>query len=354
MIIHDIFDWLNTQDQQRASQEINGLFYIASDVGSTRKENQDRVAVLRVASKATNFWCACLCDGMGGMANGRQAASLALSAFFASFISNRRQPTEARLELAVRAANELVASEVPGGGSTLSALCLEGGSVFTLNVGDSRIFRMTRDGKLERLTTDDTMEEAYGSEGRGLLQYIGMKSGMLPHIKRLAGIEGQFFITSDGAHLVGDATLRALRLNSIDRAMFSDRVLQLSNWLGGIDNATIVATDWLQSQDASPSSLGSDVSVWSTNGRLKLTWTTPPQADGIPQEYNRERLPQEYDPRPSQGTAPDVPPQANQRQTTTRSEKSGTTPKNGPPKRKSKKQKKEQIEIGFSEEEQGE
>ncbi|AYM04336.1 PP2C family protein-serine/threonine phosphatase [Agrobacterium tumefaciens] len=353
MIINDIFDWLYPQDQPRASQEVNGLFFVASDVGSTRKENQDRVAVLRVASKATNFWCACLCDGMGGMANGRRAASLALSAFFASLIANRRQQPQARLELAVRAANELVASEVPGGGSTLSALCIEEGAVFTLNVGDSRIFRMTRDGKLERLTTDDTMEEAYGSEGRGLLQFIGMKAGMVPHIKRLPEADGQFFVTSDGAHLVGDATLRDLRLNSIDRATFSDRVLRLSNWLGGVDNATIIATDWLRPEDGYAVSQGADVSVWSTNGRLKLTWTTPPQPDGIAQENDRDRATQEHDLRPPQSDKPDAP-QTIHNQPTKPNEKAGMPQKNAAPKRKSRKQKKEQIEIGFSEEEQGE
>ncbi|MDK4706358.1 protein phosphatase 2C domain-containing protein [Rhizobium sp. CNPSo 4062] len=354
MIIHDIFDWLYTQDQQRASKEVDGLFFVASDIGSTRKENQDRVAVLRVASKAANFWCACLCDGMGGMANGRQAASFAISAFFASLISNRREPTEARLERAVRAANAMVVSEVPGGGSTLSALCLEAGSVFTLNVGDSRIFRMHRDGKLERLTTDDTMEEAYGSEGRGLLQFIGMKSGMLPHIKRVTGIDGQFFITSDGAHLVGDATLRDLRQNSRDRAVFSDRVLELSNWLGGVDNATIVATDWLQPEDTYASSQASDVSVWSTNGRLKLTWTTPPQADGIAQENDRERSPPEAEPRPQQADKPATPSHTAQNQPVKPGEKLSDGQKSPTPKRRSRKQKKEQIEIGFSEEEQGE
>jgi PPM family protein phosphatase len=353
MIVNDIYDWLQAKDQQRASQEVNGLFFVASDIGVTRKENQDQVAVLRVASKAANFWCACLCDGMGGMANGRQAASFALSAFFASLIANRRQPTEYRLELAVRAANEKVASEVPGGGSTLSALCLEAGSIFTLNVGDSRIFRMAKDGMLERLTTDDTMEEAYGSEGRGLLQFIGMSSGIIPHIKRVAGTEGQFFITSDGAHLVGDATLRDLRQNSRDRAIFADRVLQLSNWLGGIDNATIVATDWLQPEDAFPSDHSSDVSVWSTNGRLKLTWTSPPQADGIVQENDRETVAHEYKPHAYQFTKPDASLKAANNKPAKSTERSSTGQEKSASKPKSRRPKKEQIEIGFSEEGQG-
>lgn len=352
MIIHDIFEWLYTQDVKPASQEVSGLFFIATDVGTTRKDNQDRVAVLHVGSKGRSFWCACLCDGMGGMSNGRQAASLALSAFFASLIANRRLPPEARLELAARAANEIVSSEVPGGGSTLSALCLEGGSTFTLNVGDSRIFRMLTDGKLERLTTDDTMEEAYGSEGRGLLQFIGMKAGILPHIKKLSGVESQFFITSDGAHLVGDTTLRELRLHSPNKAIFANRVLQLSNWLGGIDNATIAATDWLQVEDTHSTNQASDVSVWSTNGRLKLTWTTPPQADGIAQENDRDRQLQEYEPRSPAPKTVDAPPQSPKSQPSTRAQDKAPPSAKAAPKRKSKKQKKEQIEIGFTEEEQ--
>ncbi|WP_165419158.1 PP2C family protein-serine/threonine phosphatase [Rhizobium ruizarguesonis] len=347
MVLEDILDWVSLGDTKRTSLDVDGIFHIATDVGSSRAENQDRVAVLRVSSKVTSFWCACLCDGMGGLENGGQAASLGLATFFSSLIANRRLSPEERLYVAIRSANETVAAAVPGGGSTLSAVCLEGGAMVTANVGDSRIFRMKRNGKLERLTTDDTMEEAYGSEGRGLLQYIGMKSGLVPHIQTVDGYDGQIFITSDGAHIVGEVALSSLRSNAPDKTAFSERVLDLANWLGGVDNATIVATDWIKLNEGTPSSRPSDVSVWSPQGRLKLSWRLLPQGDSPVQEpepEQDERSKRERD-----------QPQAKTRPPISGSSEASVQQAPGAvrsSKKKKRGQKKEQIEIGFSEEEQ--
>ena len=184
LIAETIISWLNSDAKDRSLREVEGLFTIATDIGTTRSENQDKVAILRVGSAATNreFWCACICDGMGGLREGKAAASHALSAFLAALVSHRKREPMARLDVAVRDASEWVAQAVRGGGSTLSAALFEDGKIFTVNVGDSRIYAIRRandDTAIERLTVDDTMEAVYGAEGRGLLQYVGMKSGIL-------------------------------------------------------------------------------------------------------------------------------------------------------------------------------
>ena len=58
---------------------------IATDVGSVRKENQDRLAVARgTDAHGQAYMVMALADGMGGMRGGAECAAIALGSFFAS------------------------------------------------------------------------------------------------------------------------------------------------------------------------------------------------------------------------------------------------------------------------------
>lgn len=351
MIIDDVFDWLELTDKNRQNVGIAGRFRIATDTGLKRDENQDRAAVLHVATRLNSFWCACLCDGMGGMADGAAAASLSIATFFSTLISSRRLQPEHRLHVATQEANRSVSKQYPGGGATLSAICFEADRIYTVNVGDSRIFSLHSDGRLERLTVDDTMAETYGADGDGLLQHIGMKSGLLPHIERIEGNSSRFLITSDGAHIVGEEMLRSISRHALDGEKFGDRVLDLANWIGGVDNATIILVDPSRSSPSTQTKLAPDVSIWTTNGRLKIAWVPNSNPDDVPQELHGDSQ--------SQVRSPVIEPQTARiakkdatTQNNDRSDKQVRPNDDGANSRKPRKQKrkKEQIEIGFSDE----
>jgi serine/threonine protein phosphatase PrpC len=349
LIAETIFNWLEIDTLDRAEREVEGMFVLATDIGTKRPENQDKAAVLRVGSAATHreFWCACICDGMGGLREGKAAASNALSTFLASLVAHRKREPKDRLDTAVREASGWVAQVVQGGGSTLSAALFEGGSVYTVNVGDSRIYALNPldDGDfIERLTVDDTMEEAYGAEGRGLLQFVGMKSGLLPHINEVSNRDLQLVLTTDGAHFIGDDTLRRIRANAPDPRSFCTRVLDTARWLGSADNATLIVSKASagfprNSRDSSP-----DISVWTTSGRLKIAWTPSSQ-----QEFAHRQKPVDHTPDQSR-TTPTIKDGAASEPNLG---KTSEPPPSKKSKSRSKKQKRQQIEIGFSDDGNG-
>lgn len=349
LIAETILNWLDVDTQDRAEREVEGIFVLATDIGTKRHENQDKAAVLRVGSAATNreFWCACVCDGMGGLREGKAAASNALSAFLASLVAHRKLEPKDRLDTAVREASERVAQVVQGGGSTLSAALFEGGSVYTVNVGDSRIYALNPQNDrdfIERLTVDDTMEEAYGAEGRGLLQFVGMKSGLLPHVNEVSNRDLQLVLTTDGAHFIGDETLRRIRANAPDASSFSTRVLDTARWLGSTDNATLIVSKASAGfprnlRDGSP-----DISVWTTSGRLKIAWTASSQQQVVHRQEPVDHVPDH---------PPKTPPNIDSSVSRQTSGKTSGPPPSKKGKSRSKKPKREQIEIGFSDDGNG-
>lgn len=137
-----IRDWLRAVSADRAVQSIlEKSAVIATDVGLTRNENQDRVAALQVQpplKSISPFICIAISDGMGGMRDGAECATLTLSAFFRSLIQAQGYDPNDRLKTAASTANNAVNEYAHGnGGATLSAVLIEpSGIAHYVNVGD--------------------------------------------------------------------------------------------------------------------------------------------------------------------------------------------------------------------------
>ncbi|QHE84900.1 hypothetical protein [Hydrogenophaga sp. BPS33] len=70
---------------------------VASDVGVVRDENQDRVAIVRGCDGAGSiFVVAALADGIGGMKNGAECASLTLGTFLEAMVGEAQHMCEPR------------------------------------------------------------------------------------------------------------------------------------------------------------------------------------------------------------------------------------------------------------------
>jgi serine/threonine protein phosphatase PrpC len=224
-----------------------GSLVLASDIGLRREENQDRVAVVQVhpsRPKMQPFLCIVVSDGMGGMVNGAQCATLTVAGLINSLISSSEPSGEKRLRDAAMDANAIVHAFSKGrGGATLSATLIEAnGAAYYVNVGDSRIYGLRSSEKpLFRLTKDDTLEEAFGGHGRELVQYIGLGPAMMPHVGVLPLDAESILLTTDGAHFIREDLLQEIIVNAHDLKRITDRISALARWLGGRDNASIAA-----------------------------------------------------------------------------------------------------------------
>lgn len=250
--------WLNQKAGRRSGRLL--ATRLGAAVGTTigrRAENQDRCLIMTASFPRTperGFVLAALCDGMGGMAHGGAFASRALGAFVASVVHGADEPPDARLIAAANEANEAVHEDQSGhGGATLSAVFVAADSGITaVNVGDSRIYGVNENSRLTQLTTDDTLaahltalrggDHSDIPKGDQLVQYIGMGPGLEPHIIPIDGDEppDHLLITSDGAHYFNQDVMRHILGAAEDAEQAVGRLMTLSEWQGGRDNAAAI------------------------------------------------------------------------------------------------------------------
>jgi serine/threonine protein phosphatase PrpC len=227
---------------------------LGTTIGTVRERNQDRALVAVAtypAAPERNFILTVVCDGIGGLARGDEAAVLAISVFTSRVLRTPKQLPSERLHSAAMAANDAVYSAFRGrGGSTLASVLVPAQEQAAgVNVGDTRIYGLTQSGEAKQLSIDDTLGELLGSPNAAtpnrhkLVQYVGMGEGLEPHILHPAKREFEdILITSDGAHNVPkDAFSQMMRVPSTNLDLVS-RLLTLSEVLGGQDNATAALT----------------------------------------------------------------------------------------------------------------
>jgi PPM family protein phosphatase len=248
MIQKHLLRWLSQNRSARAVRSITEVGVIlGSDRGLKRDDNQDRVAAMRYCGNHSSFVCIAVADGMGGLRDGGECAEITVAAFFDAMVTMATRPPWDRLDQAVRRANsEVHLSKGGSGGSTLSAILVESEQeIYSANVGDSRIYveRGSEGAELSRATVDDSLEDAFGGQGRELLQFVGIGKGLKPHISRLEPSVRSIAITTDGIHFLDSSLLENIYLRAPDRRSAADRLIALSRWFGGPDNATIAIVD---------------------------------------------------------------------------------------------------------------
>lgn len=263
-------------DGHRSGPTARAPFALFTDVGLVRSENQDRVAALFVpatSERERSFFCFALVDGMGGMIDGRTCAVITVSTFFASLLLSNGNDHAERLRRAALAANDEVYDFAGGrGGATLSAALLDSaGQLQTINIGDSRIYTAeeTRN-ELRRATVDDTLEERFGGQGRDLLQFIGLGRALQPTLSDLPQDVEDVLITSDGVHYVGDDLMSRINATARNSNRSAERLLALARWLGGPDNASIVAFQRSAVSQALDTAQGGDPILWTVNGPTSI------------------------------------------------------------------------------------
>lgn len=224
---------------------------LGSSVGLVRKRNEDCCLVVRASYGVThdNFTVAIVCDGLGGMSHGREAAFLAASAFTAHLFRARHRPWRDRLSQAIAYANTEVYSRLRGsGGTTLSAVVSCQNESFFCHVGDSRVYGIMPDRTLKQLSRDDTINALLQKQDGNpespkdsrLLQFVGIGDEMEPQIAVVSSDCRSVLLTSDGAHDLPHSVLQRVVSAASGGSDLVRKLLAISEMTGGRDNASAI------------------------------------------------------------------------------------------------------------------
>ena len=249
----------------------------ATDVGAQREINQDSYSVAA--------GIAVVADGMGGHRGGEVASSLAAQEMVARFA----QPDLALLVEAVEYSNRRIldaAAANPmlhGMGTTVVALGLidvpDGVSLGAINVGDSRMYRLTGV-VLEQLTEDHSLVEALVREGRLTPEQaevhpqrniVTRALGVVEHVEVdsfhfIPKVGDRYLLCSDGLfNEVPAQEIATLLATYEDPQETADALVVAANAGGGRDNITTVVVDIVDEDQAqmpaAPAALASNASI---------------------------------------------------------------------------------------------
>lgn len=238
--------------------------------GARRRANEDMLAIAgwsgnadmegpeqRLLSLRAPFACA-VADGLGGHEGGALASSIVIARLMREAM--RLQDAEAVADLVAslevdfaRLAGERGFAAAPG--STLAALIArgEGRPMLAVNIGDSRIYRISARG-VERLSTDDTSatggeaedtDDRTGLAGHALVQAIGgghAPKRLTPHVVEVPlRADERYFLCTDGVtDVMGNSEIHALSLrHHDDDKAFCAAVFAECMARGGPDNITL-------------------------------------------------------------------------------------------------------------------
>ncbi len=279
-------DWLSRRTLPSGTRRVASVAAaVASEIGSVRDENQDRAVVARFAgAKGCSCVVLAVADGIGGMRDGANCASLAISSFLAALYARSQSSSdvESWLGRAAADANSAVFDRYDGfGGSTLVALVVRGNQpTFWLSIGDSRVYRSNVHLRnLQQLSVDDTIAGQLQIGLRGeleqsqLLQFVGMGKHLEPNIDRLAvEISGSVLLTTDGVHFLDapDGVLGSVVNNAPDPGACVKRLVELAKWCGGPDNATAAMIDLSPKSEAEQEVPSGCLEIWDAFGELQV------------------------------------------------------------------------------------
>jgi serine/threonine protein phosphatase PrpC len=233
-----------------------------TDLGRVRENNEDKFEYYIPeddATLASRGQVYLVCDGMGGHAAGQIASELTAKTFIDVYLHHPASDPTIAMTAGVTAANRFVCDvgrAVParrGMGTTLSGLILLQDKAFTVQVGDSRIYRL-RQGELLMMTHDHTWVDEQiragvltAEEGEHhpykhvLTRAVGTEGDVIPDIDRHDLKPGDLFmLCSDGvinhvsderiAQIMADGAPSEIAWKMVGEALVG----------GGSDNTTVL------------------------------------------------------------------------------------------------------------------
>lgn len=223
-----------------------------TDIGTTKKINQDAYCIKIASTPKSNIAFAILCDGMGGLKSGELASASVVNAFsnwfeneFPAMLLDSLDFTKIQSrwnELAVNLGKRIMKYGKSKGislGTTLTAILLVDRKYIYIQVGDSRIYHIDNK-EIKQITKDHTVvareieknrltEEEAKNDARQniLLQCIGASKTVVPDIQTGTIRENDaFLLCSDGfRHKVTEEEMYGIMAPSL---LTSERMMKKS------------------------------------------------------------------------------------------------------------------------------
>lgn len=219
-----------------------------SDIGLVRKRNEDAWG-----EKGGRAFV--VADGMGGTSGGAIASGHAVAGFLASNPLDGWLTAMQTLNVSVR--HTCVKDGHDNAGTTLVGLLVDHNRCVTVNIGDSRIYRL-RQGQLELLTIDHNLgnlrreggRAADYDDGRGrpgaLTSYLGSTDDeQRVDIRTISVRDGdRILMSSDGVHgQVSEGKIQDIIQTQNTCGQAAEQLTAESAQAGGRDNATALLVD---------------------------------------------------------------------------------------------------------------
>ena len=239
--------------------------YGKSDVGKARDNNQDFYII---SPPDTRIKIYVVADGMGGAKGGEIASKLAalsaksyIETHFDEYRADRNK-LKTLISNAIEYANMIVYEEskkdksLKGMGTTIDICLIYNNQVFIGHVGDSRVYRIRKEA-IKKLTTDHSLVQKLIDDGEiskeeakshpqknQILKAVGCDAYVEPDVQINGFIESDILLMcSDGlTNMVSDTTIYdVIRENNIiNEEKIVNKLIDLANDNGGMDNTTIV------------------------------------------------------------------------------------------------------------------
>lgn len=240
-------------------------------IGRHRDHNEDALIALTMTltSDLSNvpFGFYIVADGMGGHQHGEIASAISIRSMASSVIqkvylnlislnpSSPEQSIQEIMQDGVRKAHRAIVEQVPGGGTTLTALLILGDQITITHVGDSRLYAIDTDGRMEALTRDHSLvnrlmelgqitsdEAAVHPQRNVLYRALGQGEPFKPDITSISiPSSGFLLLCSDGLWgVVPDPEIHRLVVEAPDPQQACHNLIQAANNAGGPDNITAI------------------------------------------------------------------------------------------------------------------
>ena len=233
-----------------------------TDRGCVRSQNQDTYMTHQLDK---NTLLCVVCDGMGGAKSGNVASQMAAEVFVQEIQRSwmagmSKERISQIMQAAVRQANTTVFQqsrqfeEFQGMGTTLVAALIQGKLATVVNVGDSRAYKVDRDG-IRQITKDHSMvqlmvdrgeltpEMAKTYPGKNLItRAVGTESTVVTDVFQLEVEKDDcLLLCSDGmSNMMDDQEILFEVVHGVNKEGCCQRLLDIATGRGAPDNVTSV------------------------------------------------------------------------------------------------------------------
>lgn len=231
-----------------------------TSIGKQREDNEDYVDVF---TNLAGQHLAIIADGIGGHQGGDVASAMAVSHLGHEFEQTElTTPTAARTWITgeITAENQSIIdksnefADLNGMGTTLVAALYFTEEVVIASIGDSRAY-LLRDGQLRQLTEDHSLVNELVKRGEiskqaarhhpqknVIIRSLGISADARFDLNTYPLVIGdQLLLCTDGlTNMVTDSEIQKVLLSERPTAEKCDRLIEMANAAGGLDNITVL------------------------------------------------------------------------------------------------------------------